>query len=281
MKRPILKKLGIIAALTFCGLSLVACQPSKENANQIRLGTISGPETTLMRTAQKVALEQSGLHVKLVQFTDYTMPNIALADGSIDANAFQDVPYLDAAIKAHHYKLTVIGKTFIYPMGLYSSKIKTLADVPEHAIVAIPNDPSNEARGLLLLQAAGLITLKPGIDTTATTLDIATNPKQLKIKALDAAELPRVLQDVTLAAINTNYAIPAGLSPKTALYSESANSPYANIVVVRTKDANEPKFKELMRAINSKAVLDEAHKLFGDAAIPAWQINIAKPTTSV
>ncbi|MCX7125717.1 MAG: MetQ/NlpA family ABC transporter substrate-binding protein [Gammaproteobacteria bacterium] len=166
----------------------------------------------------------------------YSTPNQALEDGDLDANAFQHYPFLLSQIKAHGYSFAPVGDTFLYPMGLYSKKVNQLSDLKEGAKVAIPNDPSNEARALLLLQKAGLITLKPKATINATIQDVESNPKQLKLVSLDAAQLPRVLEDVAVAAINTNYAIPAGLSPSHALFSEQSDSPYMNLIVVGSEE---------------------------------------------
>ena len=204
------------------------------------------------------------------------MPNQALADDDIDANAFQHYPYLLSQIKAHGYSFVAVGNTFLYPMGLYSRTVKTLSDLPVGAKIAVPNDPSNEARALLLLQKAGLIGLKAHVTIDATTHDIISNPKHFKIVALDAAQIPRVLEDVSLAAINTNYATPAGLSPaKNALYEEKTDSPYMNLIVARAADRNETKIKELVVAYQSKPVLLEAKKLFGDTAIAGFMVKHA------
>lgn len=259
----------------FCGLLiflsaifLMACQPEK--AKTITVGTIDGPETQLMETAAQVALQKYGLHVKIVTFSDYSTPNMALNDGSIDANMIQHEPFLQEQIKNRGYPFVIVGKTFIYPVGIYSRKIKQISETPDGAQVAIPNDPSNEARALLLLQNAGLITLKPGVTINATPLDIVSNPKHLRIVELEAPQLPRSLSDVTLAVINTNFAISGGLSPiRDALFHEDANSPYANIVVVRAKDISDPRFQELMEALHSQEVQDKAKELFGDGVIPA------------
>lgn len=190
-------------------ISLVAC--NKPSPNTLTVGTIAGPETDLVEVAKDVAQKQYGLTIKIVEFNDYNLPNEALQDGSLDANVYQHLPYLQAAIKAHGYNLEPIGKTFVYPTGIYSHKIKSLTQLPERGTVAIPNDPSNEARALLLLQKAGLIDLKNA--SLATVADITNNPKHLVIKELDAAQLPRILDDVDAAVINTTFAIPAGLSP--------------------------------------------------------------------
>lgn len=248
-------------------LALVAC--SKPSPNTLTVGTISGPETELVDVAQKVALDRYGLTVKIVEFNDYNLPNEALQDGSLDANVYQHLPYLKAASEAHGYNLEVIGKTFVYPTGMYSSKIKSIKDLPDNAIIALPNDPSNEARALLLLKKAGLITLKKG--QHANLQDIATNPKKLRFKELDAAQLPRILADVDAAIINTTFAIPAGLKPsRDALLMEGKDSPYANLIVIRRNSDKKEQLALFVKALNSKEVSDKAHELFGDSAIAAW-----------
>lgn len=265
----------LLVLLALSALALSACtHHENKNPNLVRVGTIAGPETQLMTVAKKVALEKFGLHVKIIQFTDYNMPNQALADNQLDANAFQHYPYLLSQIKAHGYLFASVGDTFLYPMGLYSRTVKQLSDLPVGAKIAIPNDPSNEARALMLLQKAGLIGLKANVTINATMLDIMSNPKHFKIIELDAAQIPRVLKDVSLAAINTNYATPAGLSPvKNALYAEKTNSPYMNLIVARAADKNETKIKELVEAYQSEPVLLEAKKLFGDAAIAGFTVK--------
>lgn len=249
---------------------LSGCSHHKEAANVVRVGTIAGPETTLMSIAKQIALKDFDLHVKIVQFTDYNTPNQALEDGEIDANAFQHYPFLLSQIKARGYSLAPVGNTFLYPMGLYSKKIKTLSELKPNDQIAIPDDPSNEARALLLLQKAGLITLNSKATINATTQDIASNPGHFKIVSMDAAQLPRALQDVSLAAINTNYAIPAGLSPSKALLEEQTDSPYMNIIVARAADKNALKIKELVKAYQSAPVLAKATALFGDGAIAGF-----------
>lgn len=247
--------------------SLVACH--KPSPNTLVIGTISGPETDLIDVARDVAKKEYGLHIKIIEFNDYNLPNEALADGSLDANVYQHMPYLQAAMEAHGYNFEVAGKTFVYPTGIYSSKLKSLKQLQDNASIAIPNDPSNETRALLLLKKAGLVTLKKTKD--ATLADISANPKHLQIKELDAAQLPRVLSDVDLAVINTNYAIPAGLSPsRDALFHEGRDSPYANLVVIRKDSTKKAQIALFVKALNSKEVVAKAKELFGDAAIQAW-----------
>jgi len=267
----------LILAFTTLLLGLSACQNQDASNKTIKVGTISGPETALMEVAKQVAKKQYDLNIKIIQFSDYALPNIALNDGSIDANVFQHQPYLDETIAARNFDLVTIGKTFIYPMGIYSKKYQDLDKLPAGSTVGIPNDPSNEARALLLLQKAGLIILKPQVSSNATRLDVITNPKQLKFKELTAAQLPRALDDVDLAVINTNFAVPAGLSPnRDALYKEGSDSLYANIIAVRASDANKPELKALVEALNSKPVLDKAKQLFNGQALPAWDVGTDK-----
>lgn len=261
----------LLCAIITTVFLLTAC--GKHHAeNEIYVGTIAGPETELMQVAKQVAADQYKLKIIIVEFNDYSLPNQALADGSIDANMFQHQPYLDAAVKAKKFPITTIGKMFIYPMGVYSSKWKELSQLKDNAIVALPNDPSNETRALLLLQQGGLIKLKPHTTEVVTLNDIAKNPKQLQFKELDAAQLPRVLPDVDVAVINTNFALLAGLNPnENALLKEAASSPYANVVVARTEDKDSPKFQHLLEALHSEPVLEKAKILFKNQAIPAWK----------
>jgi D-methionine transport system substrate-binding protein len=259
----------LFAFIALLSIALLGCQ--QQSANSIKVGTIAGPETQLMEVAKDVAKKKYNLDVDIVTFSDYTLPNEALNDGSIDANMFQHQPYLDQYLKEKNYKLVAIGKTFVYPVGVYSQKIKNIKQTPDNAIVAVPNDPSNEARALILLSKAGLIKLKSGINTNATINDIASNPKKLQFKELDAASLPRVLPDVTLAVINTNYAVPAGLFPnRDAIFVEDKTSPYVNLVVVREADVNNPKAKELVDALHSPEVLQAAKELFKGQAVAGW-----------
>lgn len=263
----------VILSLCFWGAVIASqCWPTKVNPAQvIKVGVMSGVEQTIMQQAKAYAQQTYGLDIELIPFDDYVLPNSALADGSIDANIFQTVPYLDAQMKSRGYKLVPIAKTFVYPMGLFSRKIKQLADLPNGAVVAIPNDPSNEGRALLLMQKAGLIQLKPGSGLLGTVEDIVYNPRRLQIKTLDSAQLPRVFQDADLVALNNDFVKPAGFTLNQALFKEDKNAPYGNIIVVRTQDKNRPVFKELISAVHSKPVLDATEKAYPDgAAIPAF-----------
>jgi len=241
------------------------------NTTVVRVGVMTGWPQDVMKVAQNVAENEYHLKIKVIAFDDYVIPNTALAKGDIDANIFQHVPYLDAQIKARHFDLTPIAKTFVYPMGFFSKKIDTLSDLSQGDIVAIPNDPSNEARSLLLLQKAKLIKLKPNVGILASTNDIVSNPKKLKFKLLDAAQLPRVLQDADLVALTNDYVGPAGFTIDDAILKEGKDSLYANVIVVRTQDKNNPVFKDLVAVMHSKPVLNATQKIFPNgASIQAW-----------
>jgi len=198
-------------------------------------------------------------------------PNAALAAGDLDANSYQHQPYLDSTIKDRGYKLTSIAQTVTFPIGIYSKKVKSLSELQSGARIAIPNDPTNGGRVLLLLQERGLIKVKAEAGLKATPLDITDNPKKLKIVELDAAQLPRALDEVDAAAVNTNYAIPAGLQPsRDAIALEAAKSPYANIIVVRTQDKDNPAFKKLIKAYQSDEVKQFIATQFKGSVITAW-----------
>jgi D-methionine transport system substrate-binding protein len=247
-------------------LTLIACGQSPKA--DLVVGTIAGPETDLVKVAQQ-QVKQQGLNVKIIEFNDYNLPNEALADGSIDMNIYQHQPFLKASINAKSYPIEAIGKTFIYPMGIYSKKHTNLSQLPNKALIAIPNDPSNETRALLLLSQAGLIKVLD--KDTLTPRDITANSKNLQIKELDAAQLPRVLIDVDAAVINTTFAIPAGLVPgKDSIFLESKDSPYANLIVVRQGEQQKPAIQKFLSALHSQAVIDKAHSLFGNGAVSAW-----------
>ncbi|MDX2346412.1 MAG: MetQ/NlpA family ABC transporter substrate-binding protein [Legionella sp.] len=250
-------------------LSLLACQQQPTSPNTLTVGTIAGPEADLLQTAKTVAHDQYGLDIRVIEFSDYNLPNEALQDGSLDANVYQHLPYLESAQKAHGYTLEPIARTFLFPTGLYSKKIKHLQDLRDHATIAIPNDPSNEARALILLAKANLITLKQ--THTPSVQDITANPKKLKFKTLDAAQLPRVLPDVDAAVINTTFAIPAGLNPmRDAIIREDKTSPYANLIVIKINTPKREQLDLFIKAMQSDAVKNKAQLLFGDAAVALW-----------
>jgi len=236
----------------------------------IRIGVTGGPHAQIMETVKKVAAAKH-LDVKVIEFSDYIQPNAALAAGDLDLNSYQHQPYLDAQVADRGYKFTSVGQTITFPMGLYSKQYKKLSDLPAGSRIGVPNDPTNGGRGLLLLEAAGLIKLKPDAGLKATPLDIISNPRKLKILEIDAAQLPRSLEDVAAAAINGNYAESAGLNPiKDAIYRENAKGPYANVLVVRTADKDKPWVKTFVDAYHSPEVKTFVKEKFKDSVITAW-----------
>lgn len=254
-------------------VGVVAAGSAAAQEQTIRVGTVSGPDAEVWQVVQKVA-RRNGLNVKVVEFNDYVQPNAALDAGDLDANSFQHQPYLDSQIRQRGYKMVSAGYTYISPLGMYAARLKSPRDLPQGAKVAVPNDPSNENRALLLLAAQGVIKLKSGAGVNganATPLDIAENPKKLKIVELDAAQLARALPDVSAAVINTNYALAAGLQPtRDAIALEDIHSPYANIIVVRTQDKDKPWVKKLVAAYQSEEVRQFMKTRFKGAMVPSF-----------
>lgn len=249
---------------------LLASGVAHAEKNSITIGVTGGPHAQIMEQVKKVAAED-GLEIKVIEFSDYVQPNVALASGDLDANSYQHYPYLEVQVKDRGYKLSNIAPTVIYPMGLYSKQITNLDEVQEGARVAIPNDPTNGGRALMLLETAGLLKLREGAGLTATPLDIVENPKKLNIAELDAAQLPRSLDDVDFAAVNTNFAMEAGLVPRDdALLLESADSPYANIIVVRTEDEDAEWVKRLVKAYHSDVIKQYIETQFEGSIVAAW-----------
>ncbi len=239
-------------------------------AKTYKVGVTPGTHEQVMEFV-KPLLSAAGVDIKIVSFSDYVLPNQAVDDGDLDLNSFQHKPYLDNQVRDRGYKLVSVGTNFIEPMGIYSRKVKSLAELKAGDSVAIPNDPTNGGRALLLLQKQGLIKLTKGADLSAGVVDIAENPRKLKFVELDAAQLPRSLPDVSVAAINTNYALEAGLVPtRDAIVIEAADSPYANIFVVRAKDKDAPWVKKLISVYQTAPVRDFILTTFKGAVVPAF-----------
>lgn len=259
-------------AVAIVALSLASCgNKAKNDPNFIRVGVATGPEYVVAETAKKVAKEKYGLEVELVQFNDYVMPNTSLDQGDIDANVFQTKPFLDEQIARRGYKLTIVGKTFIYPMAGYSKKIKSLGELTDGSTIVIPNDAANSSRALLLLQKEGLIDLKANV-TAPRPVDITSNPKNLQILELEAPQLPRVLDDakVSVSVINNNFAGQAGLLLKDGIFAESKDSPYVNLIVTRVENQNDEKVKKFVQAYQSDEVAAKAEEVFKGGAVKGW-----------
>ena len=220
----------------------------------------------------KPMLAKDGVELEVKVFTDYVQPSMQTNEKRVDGNFFLHQPYLDEFKKKQKNDIqTVVAKVHVEPLGAYSGKHKAVADIPDGGTVAIPNDPSNSGRALLLMAKNGLITLKDLNNISATQKDIAENPKKLKIRELEAATLPRILNQVDLAVINTNYAIEAGLNPlKDSLFIEDASSPYANLLVAREDNADSPAMKKLAAMLNSPEVKQFLADKYKGAVVPAF-----------
>ena len=251
-------------------VSALALSAAAAMAQDIKVGVSPGEHGEIMEEVAKVA-EPMGLNIQIIEFSDYVVPNQALADGDLQANSFQHRPYLENQMSDRGFDLVEIGTTITTPMGIYSDKIEDLADLPDGGRVGIPNDPTNGGRALLLLQDLGLIALAEGTGLVPTPLDVSENDKNLRFLELDAAQLPRSLADTDISIINTNYALAAGLSPRNdTIAMEEADSPYVNIIVVRQGDQDEDWAKKLVDAYHSdevKAFIDEK---YDGAVLTSW-----------
>jgi ABC-type metal ion transport system, periplasmic component/surface antigen len=267
-----------IASLLVAGVLVLAANHTVEakgkseqqsNSIVVSVGATPVPHAELLNLI-KDDLAAQGITLKVVEFNDYVQPNVAVIAGDLDANFFQHVPYLESNAEWSSKLVSAFG-VHVEPFGLYSSKYKKIADLPNGATIAIPNDPSNGGRALLLLQAKGLITLKAGAGLTATPRDITGNPKNFRFRELEAAQLPRSLQDVDAATINGNYALGAGLNPvKDSLIIEGADSPYVNIVVVQKGKENNPGIVALRKAFFSKKVKDYIDSKYGGGVVAVF-----------
>jgi len=240
-------------------------------ADTIRVGIVGGEDEDLWKVVAAEAAKK-GLTIKTVVFNDYTQPNEALERGDVDANAFQHKPYLDNQIKTRGYHITPVGYTAVWPIGLYSHKVHAVADIPKGAVIGIPNDPSNEGRALIVLQGAGLIKLKPGTGILATAADIAENPKDLKIKELDAGVVGRSIDDLTAAVVNADWALKSGLKPENDRIAQEplADNPYRNFIAVKSGHENDPWVKILVASYQNDAVRQALAKVYRGTGLPAW-----------
>ncbi|MBB3228293.1 D-methionine transport system substrate-binding protein [Luteibacter sp. Sphag1AF] len=253
-------------------LAVAGCSGGDKAADDRRLTVAATPVPHAEILKQiKPMLAAEGVDLDIKVFTDYVQPNMQVAQKQIDVNFFQTEPYLDAFNRERKTDLVKVIGVHIEPFGAYSRKYKSIDQLPDGADVVIPNDPSNNSRALLLLARHGLITLKNPNDRLATLKDIATNPKNLKFRELEAAMLPRVLDEVDLALINTNYALAAGLNPvKDALLIEDKDSPYVNFLVSRPDNKDDPRVQKLARALTSPEVKAFIEKNYKGAVLPAF-----------
>lgn len=268
--------LALVSALALTGCkeekaaTAAPAEPAKPAA-PLKVGVMTGPEAQMTEVAVKIAKEKYGLDVELVQFTEYTQPNAALHAKDLDANAFQTVPYLEQESKDRGYKMAIIGNTFVWPIAAYSKKIKNISELADGATIAIPNNASNTARALLLLQAHGVIKLKDPKNVFSTENDIIENPKNIKITQVETSLLTRALDDVDLAIINNTYAGQAGLSPdKDGVIVESKDSPYVNLIVSREDNKGDERLQTFVKAFQTEEVYQEALKLFNGGVVKGW-----------
>lgn len=259
--------------LVLAGLALpVAARAQEIGSAQrpLRVGVTAGPHAQVMERVRDLAA-RDGLALRIVEFSDFIQPNAALAAGDLDANSYQHQPFLDQQVRDRRLPIVSVAKTLVFPMGVYSRRHRRLADVPQGGRIAIPNDPTNGGRALVLLAASGAFRLRDGADFRATVADIADNPRRLRVVELEAAQLPRALDEVETAAINTNFAIPAGLNPvRDAIALESADSPYANVIAVRQQDREAAWVRRLVAAYQTDAVKAFVQETFQGAVVPAF-----------
>lgn len=271
------KTVWALAGLLALGALVAGCSGEKKEAAQssdkkvvLKVGATPVPHAEILNEI-KPLLAKDGIDLQIIEFTDYVKPNLSLNDKEIDANFFQHEPYLKKFAADRKLDLVNLVAVHIEPMGVYSKKLKDIKSVPDGAKVAIPNDPTNGGRALNILAKAGLIKLKDGVGISVTVGDIVENPKNLKITEAEAAMLPRTLDDVDLAVINSNFAMEAKLNPtKDALFIEPKDSPYANIVAVRKGDENRKEIQALKKALTSPEVKKFIEEKYKGAVIPAF-----------
>lgn len=267
------KYFSILFLVALLAVVLTGCGGSSSHTKTVKIG-ITGSDNRVWDAVEK-KVEKEGIHIKLVEFSDYSQPNTALDQGEVDINAFQTVYSMDNWNKTHHTKIVSIGQTDIAPMALYSHKIHNLSELKNGSKIAIPNDPTNEGRALQLLASAGLIKLNSA--ALHTVKDITSNPKHLKIAQLDAGQTARSLNDETAAVVNSGVASDAKFDPKTAIYTEKVTAkskPYVNIISANEKDKNNPYYKKVVEAYQSEDIAKLTKKLYGNFQIPAWNYKI-------
>ncbi|MGR5237438.1 MetQ/NlpA family lipoprotein [Vibrio alfacsensis] len=261
----------LTAATVASTLALTGCGDKQSDENSIKVGVMAGAEAQVAEVAKKVAKEKYNLDVELVTFTDYVTPNAALDDGSIDANAFQHKPYLDQQVEDRGYKLVTAGNSFVYPIAGYSKQVKSVDEIQEGARIAVPNDPTNLGRSLLLLEQQGLIELRNGVGLLATVRDIVGNTKDITIVELDAAQLPRSLDDVAISIINTTYASSIDLTPdRDGLFVEDKDSPYVNLIVAREDNVQAANVQNFVKAYQTEEVYQAAKEIFKGGVVKGW-----------
>ncbi len=266
-----LAALTAIAIITGCGTSGSSTAPASKETTEITVGATAGPHAEVVEAAAQEAAK-NGLKVNVREFSDYITPDQALEDGELDIAVYQHKPFMENFNQQKNAHLTAIGNAILMRMGIYSNKVKEVKDIPDGAVISIPNDPTNEGRGLQLLQEAGLIRLADGVGNTATPADITENPKNLEFRELEAAQLPRSLDDVDASVITMNYVMSAGLSPKDqGIFLEARDNPLAvMIIAVREKDKDNPAYAQFVSAYQSDSVKQFIAEKYNGTIEPAW-----------
>ncbi|RKT52492.1 MetQ/NlpA family ABC transporter substrate-binding protein [Saccharothrix australiensis] len=259
---------AVLLTAVGCGSGQTGGAASDPDA-ALKVGVSPVPHAQVLKYVADNLAKDKGLKIEVVEFTDYVQPNTALVDGSLDANYFQTVPYLETFKSESGATLEWVGPVHLEPLGVYSRKHKNLADLPEGAKVAVANDATNEARGLRLLQENGLIKVKEGAEKTATVRDIAENPKKLQFVELEAAQLPRSLDDTDVSVVNGNYAIDAGLKPAddALVLEKTEGNPNANGLVTRAELKDDKRIKDLLALLQSQQVKDYIKNTFAGSVL--------------
>lgn len=266
MKTSLFRPLLAAAAV----LALAACGKPATDESRLVVAATAVPHAEILEVVKPI-LEKQGVTLDVRVFNDYVQPNDQLVQKQVDANYFQTEPYLDAYNRDRKTQLVTVVGVHIEPFGAYSRRVKSLAELPAGADVVIPNDSSNNSRALILLDKAGVIKLKDPSNALSTQRDIIDNPKQLRFRELDSAMLPRVLDQVDLALINTNYALDAGLDPtRDALAIESKDSPYVNFLVARPDNRDDPRVQKLAKALTGPEVKAFIESKYQGAVLPAF-----------
>ncbi|MFZ6780716.1 MetQ/NlpA family ABC transporter substrate-binding protein [Undibacterium sp. Ji83W] len=262
----------LLGALTLALATTLTTSAFAKDPKELVIGTSAGPYADQVKLGIKPILEKQGYKVKVVEFNDYIQPNFALAEGSLDANAFQHIIYLKKFSTDNKLALSELIKVPTAPIAIYSKKHKSLNEVKEGTTVALPNDPTNQARALVLLDQLGWIKLKANIDPIrASEKDVADNLKKIKLIPLEAAQLPRSLEDTDFSFVNGNFALASGLKLNDALAREKISANYQNLVAIRTDDKSKPWVKDLEAAYRSKEFLEVTNKHFAGFSKPDYQ----------
>lgn len=264
IKKKTIGVIGVVALGVFSYFMMKLTPEVKDTGslsqNTLKVGVTAGPHAIIMEKVKELAAQQN-LKIDIVEFNDFIMPNEALHHGEIDANVYQHKPFLNQQVETRKYKIAAVGNAVLMPLGVYSKKYKKVADIPNHSTITIPNDPTNGGRALLLLQKAGLI--KVSNNHMPTIMDIIDNPKHFKLVEMDAPQLPRTLEDVAAAVINTDWVVVAKLNPNTIIFKEDKNSPYMNVIAThdeKKKDSRIQRFKEIYHSKPVRDFIEETFK---------------------